>query len=85
MPTIIIHPAVALATMPVLTGIRRKPLVVLSGMLLSVLPDLDVLTFRLGIPYGRMLGHRGFSHSLACACLAATLFTLLNRQLRTSK
>ncbi|MCP4661431.1 MAG: metal-dependent hydrolase [bacterium] len=42
----------------------------------SVVPDLDVVTFKLGIPYGHMLGHRGFSHSLAFALLAAPFFAL---------
>ena len=31
---------------------------------LAVLPDVDVLAFRLGIPYEAPWGHRGFFHSL---------------------
>jgi inner membrane protein len=38
---------------------------------LAVLPDLDVIAFALGIPYGHPLGHRGFSHSLLFAVLVA--------------
>jgi inner membrane protein len=38
---------------------------------LALLPDADVITFRLGIPYGSRWGHRGFSHSLILAVLAA--------------
>jgi len=34
-------------------------------------PDLDVLSFRFGIPYGARFGHRGFSHSFVCAALLA--------------
>ncbi|MBX7080218.1 MAG: metal-dependent hydrolase [Nannocystaceae bacterium] len=34
---------------------------------LSLLPDLDVIAFRLGIPYEAPLGHRGASHSLVAA------------------
>jgi inner membrane protein len=37
---------------------------------LAVLPDIDVVAFRLGIPYEHSLGHRGFTHSLAFAVLA---------------
>lgn len=42
----------------------------------SVVPDLDVVAFKLGIPYAHMFGHRGFSHSLAFALLAAPFFAL---------
>jgi len=30
----------------------------------SILPDLDVLAFTIGIPYEHVLGHRGLTHSL---------------------
>ena len=38
--------------------------------MLAVLPDLDVLGFHAGIPYGHALGHRGLSHSLLFAVVA---------------
>jgi len=44
--------------------------------LAAVAPDLDVVAFKLGIPYGHMFGHRGFSHSLVFALLAAPFFAL---------
>src|SRR4051794_26193777 len=37
--------------------------------ILPTVPDLDVLAFRLGIPYGNVLGHRGLTHSLWFALL----------------
>ncbi len=80
MPTVITHPAVALAAMPCLRQVRRKPLVVLSGIALSILPDLDVVAFRFGIPYSHMLGHRGFTHSILFAVLASLLVACCNRQ-----
>jgi inner membrane protein len=80
MPTVISHPAVALAMVPGLRNVERKPLVFISGVLLTNLPDLDVLAFRLGIPYGHMFGHRGFSHSIVFALLISVLFALINRQ-----
>ncbi len=43
----------------------------------SVLPDVDVLAFRLGIPYRHLFGHRGFAHSLLFAALVGFLVTLL--------
>ena len=42
------------------------------GVVLSVLPDADVLLMRLGVPYDSEFGHRGASHSLAFALLMAT-------------
>ncbi|HEV3190015.1 MAG TPA: metal-dependent hydrolase [Polyangiaceae bacterium] len=38
--------------------------------LLSLLPDVDVVGFAMGVPYGAPFGHRGATHSLA---VAATL------------
>jgi len=50
------------------------------GALCAVLCDLDVIAFQLGIPYGHVLGHRGFFHGIvfaaligACAAFAAVL------------
>lgn len=47
---------------------------------LSLVPDLDMLGFRLGVAYGETWGHRGATHSLAfaaavagCAAVAAAL------------
>ena len=42
-----------------------------AGAALAALPDLDALSFRLGVPYASLLGHRGLSHSLAAAALLA--------------
>ena len=39
----------------------------------SILPDLDVLTFAVGIPYESIWGHRGFSHSILFAIVAGSL------------
>jgi inner membrane protein len=47
------------------------------GALCSVLPDLDVIGFRLGIPYGDFWGHRGFTHSLLFAALLASFVVLV--------
>lgn len=39
----------------------------------TVIPDLDVIAFKIGIPYESMFGHRGFSHSIVFALLFALL------------
>lgn len=43
---------------------------------LSLLPDLDVVAFRFGIPYEAPLGHRGASHSLFAAAVLGPLVAL---------
>ena len=64
MPTILSHPAVPLAL-----GIGLPPRLLVAGVLASVVPDLDVLAFRLGVPYDASWGHRGATHSIAFALL----------------
>lgn len=46
------------------------------GLLLSLIPDADVLVLRLGVPYESEFGHRGASHSLLFAFTAATICAL---------
>src|SRR4030095_9108723 len=38
-----------------------------------LVPDLDVVSFHFGLPYGHMLGHRGLSHSLLFAAGLASI------------
>jgi inner membrane protein len=52
------------------SGLRRSPGIgrlCLVGAVCAALPDIDVIGFRFGIDYGALLGHRGFTHSLAFA------------------
>src|SRR5262249_47834753 len=83
-PTVFSHPAVPLA----LGGGLGRDLVprrlLLAGVVASALPDLDVLTFRLGVPYSAHLGHRRFSHSLFVAALVAVAGALAHRALEAS-
>jgi inner membrane protein len=71
MPSILSHPAIPLAL-----GLGRRlvpgPLL-LAGVAASMLPDLDVIGFDLGVPYGSAFGHRGCSHSLLTAAVIALL------------
>lgn len=48
-------------------------------------PDIDSLGFRLGIPYGHWLGHRGFFHGVFFAMMAAFAATLLMLRHETSR
>ena len=73
MPTILSHPAVPFAIGLSLGNKAIPSRLLMVGIALSVLPDLDVLAFRFGISYASDIGHRGFSHSLAFAMVAALL------------
>ena len=50
------------------------------GTACSLVPDLDVLGFRFGVPYADFWGHRGFSHSLVFAALMAGVLVVLVRR-----
>lgn len=56
-------------------GIPKR--VRVAGAVCSVIPDLDVIGFHFGIPYGDFWGHRGFTHSLLFAALLATSVVLV--------
>ena len=47
----------------------------LLGCFCAVIPDADVLTFKLGISYDDFLGHRGFFHSFVF-CLILSLIII---------
>ncbi len=46
-------------------------------ILLAVIPDLDSIGFRYGIPYSDVFGHRGFTHSLLFSVVTAFCFGLI--------
>lgn len=48
-----------------------------AGAACSVIPDLDVIGFRYGVHYGDFWGHRGFTHSLVFAALAAVIIVMM--------
>lgn len=69
MPTIFTHVAVPVCA-AIALGTRRVPVsALLAGMLASIAPDFDGLAFKLGVAYGGMDGHRGFTHTLVFALL----------------
>jgi inner membrane protein len=77
MPTIVTHGFVAAALGKGLTAGRVPARFWFLSVLCSILPDVDVLGFRLGIRYQDMLGHRGLSHSLVFAIFLSLIVTLL--------
>jgi inner membrane protein len=50
----------------------------------SMLPDLDVIAFRFGIPYSAPFGHRGATHSLVFALVVGLLGWLVTRNWRST-
>ncbi len=85
MPTVFSHPAPVLALAAAL-GSRVVPArLLLFGVFCAVLPDLDVIGFKLGIRYADLLGHRGFSHSLLFALLMGLFGAALAPWLRCSR
>jgi inner membrane protein len=84
MPTILTHPAVPLALALGLGRTLVSGRLLAAGVVASVLPDLDVIAFSLGVPYAADFGHRGFSHSVAFALLVALAGACLCRVLRTT-
>ncbi len=71
------HAAVPLALGAAFHRKGDPPRLWVLAVFCALAPDLDVLGFWAGVPYGSPFGHRGFSHSLlfaallAMACLAA--------------
>jgi inner membrane protein len=56
--------------------LRQRPVFWAVAVLCSILPDFDVIGFRLGVPYGDLWGHRGITHSLLFAAVAAAGFAV---------
>ncbi|MBL4653145.1 MAG: metal-dependent hydrolase [Flavobacteriales bacterium] len=47
------------------------------GIVCSILPDADVVSFAFGIPYLDMWGHRGVTHSIFFATILSLSFTFI--------
>jgi inner membrane protein len=69
MPTLLTHIAVPVSAAVALGGRRIARGALLAGMAAAVAPDIDGITFKLGMAYGGMTGHRGFTHTLLFALL----------------
>jgi inner membrane protein len=50
---------------------------IILGILCSIIPDADVITFTMGIPYEHLFGHRGFFHSFLFAGILGVLVTFI--------
>ena len=77
MPTIFTHAVATLAIGTVVLPARTPGRVWTLGVLCAMAPDLDVISFPLGISYSDMLGHRGVTHSIAFALALSSLALVL--------
>jgi inner membrane protein len=78
------HPAYPVA----LALSKRVPIskrLLILCIILTCLPDADVIAFKFGISYGSQWGHRGFTHSLAMAGFVGWLCSKYSSRLRASK
>lgn len=84
MASIITHPAVPIALGLALGSQRISWRLFYAGIICSIIPDLDVLTFRFGIAYASPYGHRGITHSIIFAILTGIVCALLAKRLNTT-
>jgi inner membrane protein len=76
MASIFGHATVAF-TISKLSDSKNLKWLVLAAIGSSILPDLDVLAFKFGIPYLHPFGHRGFTHSIFFGLVWAVILMFL--------
>jgi inner membrane protein len=81
MPSIFTHAAVPLALWAAADRKRISSRLACAGIIASILPDADVVSFALHSPYADAFGHRGAIHSLLFAAMVAVCIGLLHRVL----
>jgi inner membrane protein len=77
MPSAFGHAVAAIALTKASPRVRFRARVVAIAALSAIVPDLDVVSFSVGIPYEHMFGHRGVTHSLAFAATWSAMMLLL--------
>ena len=85
MPTIISHPAIVLTTAMVGGRKRISGRLLIAAIIASILPDADSIGVYFNIPYGHLMGHRGFFHSISFAFMVGLLGLLLASKLKSSR
>lgn len=77
MPTVIAHGVFAISLAHAFKHSNLPLRFWLLALACTMLPDIDVFGFSLGVEYGDFWGHRGFSHSIAFAILTSLIVVLL--------
>lgn len=73
MPSVITHAIVGLACGKAFAAQKMPRMFWRLTIICAIIPDIDVIAFRFGIPYSSMWGHRGFTHSLFFAVVAGLI------------
>jgi inner membrane protein len=77
MASLLTHAAVGIALgQAAPRKLRLRPVFWTVTVLCSILPDFDVFGFQFGVRYGDLWGHRGMTHSLLFAAVAAAAFAV---------
>lgn len=84
MATIFTHTVVATTLGKTYTAQKLPRDFWIWSILCSILPDIDVFGFPLGIQYGAFLGHRGFTHSLFFALIVGLLVAFAVKRIMPS-
>jgi len=79
------HAVLAGAAGIALPKVLRIKFVIAMGVLCAIMPDADVLSFRFGIPYEALWGHRGMTHSLVFGLLFGLFMAMMLHFRRTKK
>ncbi|MFN8573988.1 MAG: metal-dependent hydrolase [Gemmatimonadaceae bacterium] len=72
MPSPLAHAVFGASLWPVMKAANAPPRTWVWGAALAVLPDIDFVGFVMGVPYETIWGHRGITHSVFFAVLAAS-------------
>jgi inner membrane protein len=75
-PTFIGHAVAGISLSSTISQKQQWLKVGILSLFCAVAPDIDAIGFRLGIPYGHWLGHRGFSHSIVFAAAIGLITSL---------
>ncbi len=77
MPSLVSHAVVGLAVGIAISTKHPDHSFVWLSVIASCFPDIDGLSFALGIPYKSLFGHRGFFHSILFAILLSSTIVYL--------
>lgn len=70
------HALIGVTLSKILDKNQAKKLLLLA-ILSTIIPDIDVLSFKLGFAYEHWLGHRGFTHSIFFAIVWSIVLSLI--------
>jgi inner membrane protein len=85
LPTVFTHPVIPVVIASVAGTKFVSGRLLLTGVIASVLPDADVIVLKFGVPYGHVMGHRGFSHSITFAMMIGFIGMLFAHKLNANR